>query len=159
MRPVRSEDAPFLIAGLRRLSAESRVRRFFFEKAAFSDEEVIRFTQSDGLRHLGLVLAVLDETQHEVDLVGVARCFRDSDSADLAEVAVTVVDDWQGARIGTRLIDALAECAKNAGIHRWKGVFFSSNAAVRKLLNRIGTPESEIGLGSDVVECIYRLSP
>jgi GNAT superfamily N-acetyltransferase len=135
------------------------VRRFFFKKAAFSDEKVIRFTQSDGLYHLGLVLVALDETQHEVELVGVVRCFRDSDSADLAEVAVTVVDDWQGTRIGTLLIEALAICAKNVGIHRWKGVFLSSNAAVRRLLNRIGTPESEIGLPADVVECIYRLNP
>jgi hypothetical protein len=57
------------------------------------------------------------------------------------------------------LIEALAVRAKNAGIHRWKGVFFSSHTATRKLLTRIGTPESEIVIGANVVECIYRLRP
>jgi len=159
VRPIRSGDAAWLAKGLMRLSSENRVRRFLYDKTAYSEAELCRFTKVDEAHHVALVLAVLDQQGRESDVVAVARCFRAPEDPTLAEVAVATVDEWQGQGIGTVLIRSLAEYAWAVGIRRWQAVCFSENRAIRKLLNLVGTEESERQIGDGVCEAFYQLHP
>ena len=51
-----------------------------------------------------------------------------------ADIAVTVVDDWQGRGLGTELLARLADRARHEGIHRFTALVAAENVAVARLL-------------------------
>lgn len=159
MRPIVPDDARWLIAGLKRMTPASRVRRFFFDKQAYSKEELRELTRYDEKRHLALVLAITNSAGVELDAVAVVRLFRDPIRPQIAEFAVATVDEWQRRGIGTVLVQRLATCAWDAGIRRWRAVFNSANEGTRKLLSLVANLESERWISSDCIEATYVLHP
>src|SRR5262249_4516593 len=83
--------------GFARLSPESRRLRFLRRKDALTPAELRYFTDVD--HHDHEALGALDHTGGRG--VGIARYVRDSGDPHSAEIAVTVVDDWQGRGLGT----------------------------------------------------------
>ncbi len=159
VRPIQPEDAARLVEGLHRMSAESRVRRFFYDKAGFTENELHNLTHCDGQSHLALVLGILDESGNEVDTVAVARCFRDRRDPRQGEAAFVTIDEWQRLGVGTALIRELARRCWNAGIRTWKAFHFADNRGARRILAVVGTRTFEQELGSGIVEAIYALNP
>jgi GNAT superfamily N-acetyltransferase len=94
-------------------------------------------------------LLALDAVRGE--LVGVARFVRLESDPTSAEVAVTVVDDWQGQGLGTALLDALAERAREEGVTRFTGVALAQNRDVLGLLGKLGAVRV-VGRGPGTVE-------
>jgi hypothetical protein len=92
IRPVRGTDAPLLADGFTRLSARSRQMRFLTRKNELTEAELRYFTEVDHHDHEALgALSAADGRG-----VGIARYIRDAGDRQAAEIAVTVVDDWQG---------------------------------------------------------------
>jgi GNAT superfamily N-acetyltransferase len=91
------------------------------------------------------VVAVVDG-----EIVGVARYVRPKEGAP-AEVAVVVADDWHRQGIATRLMRALASCARAAGVERFAMSMQADNAAVLKLMKRL-YPEARLRADGAVVE-------
>jgi L-amino acid N-acyltransferase YncA len=89
--------------------------------------------------------------------IAVARCFRDEDEKDLAEVALVTADEWQGAGAGAELMRSLSAAAVKAGIRRWVAAMFTDNTAIHHLLNRFGKRCDQRDLGNGVVEVIYEI--
>jgi RimJ/RimL family protein N-acetyltransferase len=58
------------------------------------------------------------------------------DDAASAEVAVEVVDDWQGRGVGTVVLRALVRRAVEVGVRRFTLVVSDDNRAVQRLLQR-----------------------
>jgi GNAT superfamily N-acetyltransferase len=133
VRPVTSSDKALLRRGFERLSDESRYRRFLAPMTDLSDETVRYLTEVDHHDHEALV-ALDPETREGV---GVARYVR-GDPGDVAEVAVVVVDHWQGRGVGTLLLDALAARAREEGIKRFTGLMLASNDEMMDLLESLG---------------------
>jgi acetyltransferase len=148
-----------LVEGFDSLSPESRIRRFFFEKKALSDQEPHALTHPDGVDHIALGLAVAIEGRPEPLPIGVARCFRSQDDPELVEVALITRDDWQGVGSGSALMQSLAEAAWNVSIRRWFGALFCDNRTIRNLLSRVGDLSEDRVIGSGVVEIICELPP
>jgi GNAT superfamily N-acetyltransferase len=71
----------------------------------------------------------------EGNLVGVARCVRQGDSA---EVAVTIVDDWQERGVGTLLLDALLCEARAHGLATLTASVIRENKRGVRLARRFG---------------------
>ena len=114
IRQVHS-DAPLLADGFARLSAASRWMRLLRSKEKLSPAELRYSTKVD--HHDHEALGALDErTGHRV---GVARYVRHADDPQTAEIAVTVVNAWQGRGLGTELLTQLADCAHAEGIRRF----------------------------------------
>ena len=101
IRQVRSTDAALLADGFARLSAASRQMRFLGVKKELSAAELRYFTDVD--HHDHEALGALDLAGGHG--VGIARYVRDADDPQAAEIAVTIVDDWQGRGLGTELLD------------------------------------------------------
>ncbi len=133
-RPVRADDAPLLADGFSRLSAESRRLRFLTGKAALTGAELEYFTKVDHHDHEALGALQPDDGRG----VGIARYIRLADDPDAAEVAVTVVDDWQGRGLGTELLIQLTDRARQEGIRRFTALVAADNAAVVGLLHDLG---------------------
>jgi RimJ/RimL family protein N-acetyltransferase len=151
IRQVRSADAQLLADGFARLSPESRRLRFLRRKDALSAAELRYFTDVD--HHDHEALGALDHAGGRG--VGVARYVRDADDPHAAEIAVTVVDDWQGRGLGTALLAQLSGRARAEGIRRFTALVSADNAAMTTLLRRLcagpvrreyGTVEWEITL-------------
>src|SRR5215831_21412247 len=151
IRQVRSADAPLLADGFARLSPESRRLRFLRRKDALSAAELRYFTDVD--HHDHEALGALDQAGGRG--VGVARYVRDAGDPHAAEIAVTVVDDWQGRGLGTELLSRLSDRARQAGIRRFTALVADDNVAMAALLRNMcanlvrrspGTVEYEITL-------------
>ena len=151
IRQVRSSDAPLLADGFARLGPESRRLRFLRRKDELTPAELRYFTDVDHHDHEALG-ALAGATGGGV---GIARYVRDASDPHSAEIALTVVDDWQGRGLGTELLAQLSGRARAAGIRRFTALVSADNAAMTALLRRLcadpvhreyGTVEWEITL-------------
>jgi GNAT superfamily N-acetyltransferase len=150
IRPVGRADAPLLADGFARLSPQSRRLRFLRTKDELTPAELRYFTDVD--HHDHEALGALDHTGGGV---GIARYVRDADDPHAAEIAVTVIDDWQGRGLGTELLAQLSGRARAEGIRRFTALASAENKVVAALLHRAsadvvrrehGTVEYEITL-------------
>lgn len=149
VRPIGADDKQLLRAAFDRLSPDSRYRRFLHPVKHLTEHELAYLTEVDHHDHEAL-LAV--GTHHEP--VGVARYVRLNDP-EVAEVAIAVVDDWQGRGVGTLLVHELVERARAAGIRRFQATCLADNREVIDLLRRLGTTRTdhpEPGLAELTVE-------
>ena len=137
IRQVHSADAPLLIEGFARLSAESRRLRLLTGKPHLTAAEIRYFTEIDHHDHEALgAISPVDGRG-----LGVARYIRDVEVPERAEVAVTVIDEWQRRGLATELLKRLADRARQEGIRHFTALVAADNAAVVALLhdNHSGT--------------------
>jgi RimJ/RimL family protein N-acetyltransferase len=130
IRPVRSSDAPLLADGFTRLSATSRWMRFLTPKKELSPAELRYFTDLD--HHDHEALGALDHGNGRG--VGIARYIRHAGDPYAADIAVTIVDDWQGRGLGTELLARLSDRARQEGVQRFTALVAAENVAVARLL-------------------------
>jgi RimJ/RimL family protein N-acetyltransferase len=150
IRQVQPADAPLLADGFAWLSDRSRRMRFLYRKDSLSAAELRYLTDID--HHDHEALGALDHLGGRG--VGVARYVRDTADPQAAEIAVTIVDDWQGRGLGTELFARLSERARAAGIRRFTALVAEDNAAMAGLLRKVradrvgggGTADYEITL-------------
>jgi RimJ/RimL family protein N-acetyltransferase len=147
VRPVRPDDRELFVAGWERMSAESRYRRFMSYKKKLSDRELDFFTHLDHDRHEAI--GAIDVETGEG--VGVARMHRSESDPELAEAAVTVVDDWQGRGLGGLLLRRLTDRAQELGVRRFEATLFTNNRAMLSLFQRLGCTRAQ-RQGLDVLE-------
>jgi nucleotide-binding universal stress UspA family protein len=132
IRPIAPADRGALRDAFERLSPESRYRRFFVAITELSDQDLDYLTEVDHRDHEALV--AIDESTGAI--VGVARFVRTS--ADEAEPAIVVADDWQRRGVATRLLDALVERAREESIARFRAPVLAENPAAVRVLSRLG---------------------
>ena len=133
IRQVQPADAPLLADGFARLSPQSRRMRFLARKDQLSVAELRYFTDID--HHDHEALGALDQADGRG--VGVARYVRDADDPHAAEIAVTIVDDWQGRGLGTELLTRLSGRARSEGICRFTALVAADNMAMARLLRNM----------------------
>jgi RimJ/RimL family protein N-acetyltransferase len=144
IRQVRSTDAALLADGFGRLSPTSRQMRFLGVKKELSAAELRYFTDVD--HHDHEALGAVDRAGGRG--VGIARYIRDADDPQAAEIAVTIVDDWQGRGLGTELLAQLSDRARQEGIRRFTAVADAGNVAVAALLRTAGARLVRRGRGT-----------
>lgn len=136
MRPIEPSDREGLAASFQRLSPESRYRRFFAPLTRLSDTDLRYLTEVDHSDHEAIVAIEPDSGE----IVGVARYVRSDDPA-VAEVAVTVLDDWQGKGVATTVLEQLVARAREEGIKRFLALVLSDNADAIELFRHLGAGE------------------
>jgi RimJ/RimL family protein N-acetyltransferase len=134
VRPIEPADKPLLRTAFERLSEQSRQRRFMGPAEELTDEDLVYLTEVDHRRHEALV--ALDPETGEI--LGVARWFRKPGQREVAELAVAVVDDFQGRGIGSALVAAINERARDEGILRYHAIVSTDNVQVIEALERNG---------------------
>lgn len=144
LRWVDANDGALFRRGFRALSEYSRRLRFFSESYVLSDRQVRYFTDIDHVNHMAW--GALAQEQEEEPGVGVARYIRNSERPAEAEVALTVVDRFQGKGIGTLLYAALNYSAAENGIRFFTFyVLFENSAFIRRLKGYGGRVTSQDG--------------
>lgn len=138
LRPIEPGDKRALADGFERLSAESRYRRFFAPMSRLSGTDLRYLTEVDHYDHEAILATDADGEA----AVGVARYVR-GDDPTRAEVAVTVLDDWQGRGVATALLERLVAHAREAGIERFSALILADNEAAIELFSGLSEGEPE----------------
>src|SRR5215468_5851467 len=153
IRQIQPADAPLLADGFARLSGKSRQMRFLARKDRLSAAELRYFTDLDHRDHEAL--GALDQADGRG--VGVARYVRDAEDPRAAEIAVTIVDEWQGRGLGAELLTRLSDRARSEGICRFTALVAEDNRAMAGLLRNMSA--SLVGRSPGTVEYEIALMP
>ena len=147
VRPGRRTDRRLLVRGFEHLGPESRYRRFLTPMHALGDRMVRYMTELDHHDHEAMI--AVDERGEEG--LGDAFYVRDARRPDTAEVAVTVVDEWQGRGLGTLLLEVIGARARDEGIGTFTAFMLATNQAMMDLFERLG-PVRVVGRAAGAVE-------
>ncbi|HEX6382244.1 MAG TPA: GNAT family N-acetyltransferase, partial [Acidimicrobiia bacterium] len=136
LRPLGPGDGKILSAGFDRLSDRSRYRRFLSPVPRLTSSMLDFLTSVDGINHRAWG-ALIDEPAGPVG-AGVIRWVRSRTDPAVADMAVTVIDDYQGRGLGALLQDVAIVDAFACGIERFEGIVLGENIASRRMLARGG---------------------
>jgi GNAT superfamily N-acetyltransferase len=158
--PTQIEVAP-LAAGDREtvrqvfdgLGMRSRTLRFLSAKPRLTGTDLRSLTHVDDRDRVALV------ARHDGRPIGIARFVRDSEDPASADVAVAVVDAWQGRWIGTRLVHALSDRAEERGISRFTLTMDAKNEGALRLVHSVGSDVTRVAVEGGVLEYEVSLVP
>jgi GNAT superfamily N-acetyltransferase len=153
VRPIEPGDKEGMRRGFEKLSPQSRYRRFMAATPRLTDAQLRYLTEVDHRDHEALVAFTEDR-----EPVGVARYVREAPGSDTAEVAVTVIDEWQGRGVATALLERLARHAEASGIDHLSAYALATNDDVTAVLEDLGELKVVDGDG-EVVTMRVDLSP
>jgi RimJ/RimL family protein N-acetyltransferase len=134
IRALQREDRTGLKAALARLSDESRYLRFATAKPRLSERELDHLVDVDHHGHEALV--AIDAATGEG--VAVVRYVRLEGEPAAAEVAATVIDDWQGRGLGGAMLARLARRAREEGHCALRASTLAENRRSIAMLRRAG---------------------
>ena len=152
IRALRPDDRADLVRAINRSSAQSRYLRFFGAKRFFTDQEISFFTNVDFVNHVALI-ATAKQNGHPVVAGGGRYVVTEPGKA---EMAFTVVDEFQGQGIGTALLRHLVAIARDAGLNELTAEVLPDNTPMLKVFEHSGLPLS-VTCEPGVVHAILRL--
>ena len=126
LRPIKSDDVAALLEFHKRLSPRSVYFRYFSPLPELGEERARVLANVDYHNTFALVGELGGR------LVGVARYYRDEKAPDRAEVAFLIEDALQGRGIATRMLERLAEIAREKGITTFDAYVLGDN---RKMMD------------------------
>lgn len=147
-------DRDLLLRGFEHLSERSRYRRFLAPMPELTESVIGYLLDVDHHDHEAIIAIAADTGEG----VGVARYLRLEDRLQVAEVAVTVVDDWQGRGVGTLLLEVIGARARQAGIDSFSALMLSDNVEMRDALAHIG-PLRLVEHGAGTIEVEAPIHP
>ncbi|MBN1835771.1 MAG: GNAT family N-acetyltransferase [Spirochaetales bacterium] len=136
LRYLEPSDREELRKGFLRLSTLSRWLRFASPIRRLTEGQLRYLTEVDQVDHVAV--GVRDEGHPDKPGVAVARCIRLKRGADVAEFAITVVDDYQDQGIGSLLLRVLMAAAGERGIRVLRGYVQGTNTRMLHVLERVG---------------------
>jgi len=136
VRTVEPADRAHLLAGFSHLSERSRFFRFLGGVTRLSEKDLARFTARSNSEHCAI--GALNMSVVPPDPVAIARYERLDTDQESAEMAVTVIDTYQGRGVGPLLIGAIAFCAAEAGIKRFVAYVHPENRGMIQLMISLG---------------------
>ena len=134
IRAFRPSDRAALAAAIHHSSARSLRFRFFAVKRHFSAKEIASFTDVDFVRQVALVAEVDNGDSREI--VGAGRYVLAQPGT--AEVALALIDAYQGLGIGRALVRHLIAFARAAGLKRLVADVLSDNAPMLAVFRKCG---------------------
>jgi GNAT superfamily N-acetyltransferase len=132
LRPLEPGDKDALSEGFARLSKQSKYFRFLSPMGRLTAAQLRYLTEVDQEKHHAWG-AYIQSGEREIG-VGVARCIRLDDEPDMAEFAVTVVDEYQLLGAGRILLEKLIRSARRSGITAFRGYVHRDNELMKNLL-------------------------
>jgi GNAT superfamily N-acetyltransferase len=136
LRTVLSEDKSKFKEGFKLLSPESRHSRFFSYLNTISENQLEYLTNVDQLNHVAW--GALDPEKDPDSGIGVGRFIRTEACPNCAEIALTILDEYQSKGIGTALLGLMYLLAQTHGIEFFTGSMLVENYRFMNRLKRLG---------------------
>jgi acetyltransferase len=135
LRPMKPEDEALVKELLENCSDQTLYFRYFRLIKNFPRSFLIRFTQNDYDREIGL--AALSVPPGPEVMMGVGRIVMSPDR-DTSEFAVIVADPWHGQGLGTKLIEGVIAIARDHGVRSLWGEVLAENLPMLSLMKKAG---------------------
>ena len=120
---------------LKDLSNESIRNRFLGSKKEFSATELEYLSNLDGTDHYAIGI---EEREKSFRGIAIARMVRSASDSAEAEIAITIIDDYQSIGLGTILMRMIVLAASERSIRQLSFTFLPQNEGIIKLINKIG---------------------
>jgi RimJ/RimL family protein N-acetyltransferase len=137
--PLESRHKELLVEGFGLLSERSRYLRFMSRVSVLSGSELEYLTNLDMVDRFAWAALV------EGEPAALVRYARTTTRPDVAEVAVTVIDEFQGRGLAPLLIICLAPVAQAVGFSSFEFEVLPENEAMLRVLDKIGAPYAREG--------------
>ena len=134
VRPLEPTDRAALAEAVSRLSETTRYLRFAAPKPRLTKADLDQLLDVD--HHAREALVAVDPQTGAG--IAVARYVGLADEPGIAELAVTVIDEWQGRGVGTALTELLVARARTEGVVRLRAVTLSENLRAQLMLRSGG---------------------
>ncbi len=140
IRAIRPDDRERLLRHSKELSPASIHSRFLGVKRELTESDLDRFTQLDFDRHVGLAATIGTGADERFIAIGryIRRHHLRPEDAHDAEVAFTVVDQYQGRGFGSLLLKHLAIIASRCGITGFVADVLGSNQQMLQVFANSG---------------------
>ncbi len=136
VRPITPADQPAMVAAFDELSLETRAHRWLTPLSKLPSSMLKRLTHVDQQNHVawgvGLPTAPVERG------IGVGRFVRLDDEPQTAEFALTIVDAFQGERLGTFLLALLYRLAQHRRIEVLRGVIAPDHSQMLSWMSNLG---------------------
>jgi acetyltransferase len=133
-RPVRPDDEPLVAEAFRTASPETLLHRFFTPLREVPPSELRRLLTIDPARETCIVGELMALPGRRI--VCGARFVRLTDLS-VAEIALTVHDDFQRRGLGTFMLRYLIQLGRADGIRTFVANVLATNASMLRLLQKI----------------------
>ena len=146
LRPIKREDTERWLAFVNGLSNYTKYLRFHHVPKKMGPEDAARFCTVDYTNTFTFVAEVLKE--HRKDFVAIGRYIR-LPNKHSAEAAFVIDDVYHGKGIGTKLMEWLANVARDNGINRFEAEVLAENEQMMTVFRDYGfhiTSELEEGV-------------
>jgi RimJ/RimL family protein N-acetyltransferase len=143
VRPLTERDRDALEAAVMRLSPTSRLLRFAAPKPRLTKADLDRLLDLD--HHDREALVAVDPATG--DGVAVARYAAMPREPDVAELAVTVADAWQGRGLGGALTALVIDRARDEGFGHLRAIALGENRRAARMLRAGGFRHLHTGSG------------
>ncbi|MFC1490650.1 acetate--CoA ligase alpha subunit [Candidatus Latescibacterota bacterium] len=135
LRPIKPEDEPLEKGMFENFSEQTQRFRFFQLIKNITHQLLVRYTQIDYDREMGIIAEV--EEGGEKKMAGVVRLIADPYN-DTAEFAIVVADPWHHQGLGNKFSDYILEIAKKRGIKRIYANVLNDNHTMLKMFRKRG---------------------
>lgn len=136
VRPVTLSDQAAMLAAFDNLSTETRANRWLTPISKMPASMLSYLTDVDQQDHVAW--GVGKPTEPVETGIGVGRFVRLADEPQTAEFALTVVDEFQGNRIGTFLLALLYRLAQHRHIETLRGVIAPDHSRMIGWMSELG---------------------
>ena len=140
IRPISRDDEQCMIEFHKGLSERSVYMRYFETLSLAvrtAHTRLARICFADPTRDTVLIALSLDEQSGEQKILAVGRLSKLSDPSN-AEVALLVVDEFQGRGLGTELLRRLIQSAREQKITRIEAEMLRDNTDIQRVLKKFG---------------------
>lgn len=136
LRRVRHSDLERIEQGISQLSDQSRYLRFFSSSRTIPPSVVEKLASVDGIHHLAW--GVVNMAKKERPAIAAAHVFRDAETEDVGEFAITVLDQYHGQGVARILMMAMFLDSYCEGLRRLRIDILRSNKKAYGLIRSIG---------------------
>jgi len=138
IRAIRPEDEPLWSEMIESLSSATAEYRFFGPIREVTKSMLVRYCHIDYDREIALVAIREGKSKKKSAMLGVARLTIETANAEEGEFAIVVRDEYQRKGIGSKLMDALIQAARDRHVREIYGHVLAANPGMTRFAEDLG---------------------
>jgi acetyltransferase len=138
IRVIRPEDEPLWAEMIESFSPTTTEYRFFGPVKEVTKSMAVRYCHIDYDREIALVAIRESKGKKRKSMLGVARLTIETTNAEEGEFAIVVRDEYQRKGIGSKLMDALIQAARDRHMHEIYGHVLAANPGMTRFAEAVG---------------------
>ena len=138
IRAIKPEDEPLWAEMIESLSPATAEYRFFGPVKEVTKSMLVRYCHIDYDREIALAAVEQPKGKRKKRMLGVARLTIETANAEEGEFAILVRDDCQRKGIGSKLMEALIQAARDRHVREINGDVLAANPGMTRFAEDLG---------------------